>query len=93
MSDIIGTFSGGISVKADNGMLYFEARNNMSLESFAGENLLKHGQVTNPASGPFSTQTQVFKWEIPNDPKFYNDPSYYMKPEYYVNPTKFKGKN
>jgi YD repeat-containing protein len=93
MSDIIGTFSGGISVKANNGMLYFKARNNMSLESFAGENLLKHGQVTNPASGPFSTQTQVFQWEIPNDPKFYNDPSYYMKPEYYVNPTKFKGKN
>ena len=65
IGDVVGTFTSGISVTARNGMLNFEATNSMSLQSYSGENLLRHGLVQNPQSGPFSNKYQTFRWSAP----------------------------
>ena len=66
IGDVVGTFTSGISVVAKDGQLYFQATNKMSLESFSGNNILRHDLVKNPTAGPFSTKVQVFNWIVPN---------------------------
>ena len=62
LGDVIGTFTWGVEAEARDGYVYFRGVNDMTLESLAGENLLRHGLVTNPTSGPFSTTTQIIEW-------------------------------
>jgi hypothetical protein len=65
IADVIGTFTYGVTARARGDYVYFRGRNAMSLESFSGENLLNHGLVDNPTSGPFSTTVQVIEWRVP----------------------------
>lgn len=71
MDDIIGTFTYYIRVSTNNGTIYFQGVNKMSLESYSGENYLKHGLINNPESGQLSSTTQVFEWQV-SIPKEYS---------------------
>ena len=65
MGDVVGTFTSGVNITAKDGQLYFQATNNMSLESFSGNNIVRHNLVKNPQEGAFSTKVQIFKWVAP----------------------------
>jgi hypothetical protein len=65
VGDVIGTFTYGVSAQVRSGFIYFRGENAMSLGSFAAENRLQHGQVSNPTRGRFSTTRQTFEWRVP----------------------------
>jgi len=64
MNDIIGTFTYYVRITTNNGIIHFQGTNKISLESYSGENYLRHGLVNNPDVGPFSSTTQIFEWQI-----------------------------
>ncbi len=64
MADIIGTFTYYVRATTDEGIIYFQGINKISLESYSGENYLGHGLVNNPKLGPLSSTAQVFKWQV-----------------------------
>ena len=64
LADVIGSMTYYVRASTKNGVVYFEGVNKMSLESYSGQNYLKHGLVSNPKNGAFRTTTQVFKWQI-----------------------------
>ncbi len=64
MDDIIGTFTYYVRLSTDNGIIHFSGINMLSLESYSGENYLKHGLVTNPEKGALSSTAQVFEWQV-----------------------------
>jgi hypothetical protein len=68
MSDMVGTPTLGIRrMEAVDGILRFTMVNRTSLSSYAGENLLRHGNIIEPTPGqPYSAVTQVFTIERPN---------------------------
>jgi len=70
LDDIIGTFTYYIRVTTNNGIIYFSGINKISLESYSGENYLRHGLVDNPEIGALSSTTQIFEWQV-NIPKKY----------------------
>ncbi len=65
MADVIGSITHKVRMATKNGNIYFMAINDMSLESYAGENYLRHGLINNPTVGKFRSTTQVFIWELP----------------------------
>ena len=65
VGDVIGTFTYGVSAESRGGYMYFTGKNAMSLGSFAVENRLQHGQVSNPTRGAFSNTYQTFQWRVP----------------------------
>ncbi|THB74773.1 MAG: hypothetical protein D6B28_01585 [Gammaproteobacteria bacterium] len=65
LGDVVGSFSDYVTATTKDGMIIFTGVNRTTLESFAGENILNHGLVQNPETGPFSTTTQIFKWSVP----------------------------
>jgi hypothetical protein len=65
LGDVIGTFTKGVVAHAKpDGYVYFTGRNTMSLESFSGQNILRHNAVQNPISGRFSNTYQVIEWKV-----------------------------
>ncbi len=64
MADIIGTFTYYVRATTNNGVIYFQGTNKISLESYSGENYLGHGLANNPKLGPLSSTAQVFKWQV-----------------------------
>lgn len=70
MADIIGSITHKVRMSTQDGYIYFLATNDMSLESYAGENYLRHGLVKNPESGKFRSTTQIFLWRIPIPQKY-----------------------
>ena len=64
MADIIGTFTYYVRASTNNGIIYFQGVNKISLESYSGENYLGHGLVNNPRLGPLSSTAQVFNWQV-----------------------------
>ena len=64
LADITGTFTYHIRATTKDGYIHFTGVNQMSLESYSGENYLRHGMVTNPDIGPLSSTTQVYKWKV-----------------------------
>jgi len=65
LADITGTFTYHIRATTKNGIIYFMGINQISLESYSGENYLRHGLVNNPDTGPFSSTTLVYRWQHP----------------------------
>jgi len=72
MADIIGSITHKVRMSTKDGYIHFMAVNDMSLESYAGENYLRHGLVDNPESGRFRSTTQVFLWKLPIPKRFRN---------------------
>ncbi len=64
MADIIGTFTYYVRATTNDGIIYFQGINKLSLESYSGENYLGHGLVNNPKLGPLSSTAQVFIWQV-----------------------------
>ena len=65
MADVIGSITHKVRMATKDGNIYFMATNDMSLESYAGENYLRHGLINNPEVGKFRSTTQVFTWQLP----------------------------
>ena len=65
VGDAVGTMTYGVTAEVKGLYVYFTGENAMSLGSFSGENLLRHGQVDNPTRGSFSTTYQRFIWRVP----------------------------
>ena len=70
MADVIGSITHKVRMSTQDGHIYFLATNDMSLESYAGENYLRHGLIDNPESGKFRSTTQVFLWRLPIPKKY-----------------------
>ncbi|MEI9997633.1 MAG: LysM peptidoglycan-binding domain-containing protein [Rhizomicrobium sp.] len=70
MGDITGTFTSGLAAKVANDTIYFGAKNDMDLVSFAAGNLFKvqNDLINVPASGPLSTVHMTFEWTRPVPP-------------------------
>lgn len=64
LADIIGTFTYYVRATTKDGMIHFSGVNQLSLESYSGENYLRHGLVDNPKTGPLSSTTQIFEWRV-----------------------------
>ena len=64
MSHTAGTVTDNFSVRG--GRIYFDMKNNMSLESYAAQNFVHHNLIIEPASGPFSTINMSFQFSVPN---------------------------
>jgi hypothetical protein len=64
LADIIGSITYYVSASTRNGIIYFQGVNKMSLQSYSGQNYLRHGLVINPQAGSFKSTSQVFKWQV-----------------------------
>lgn len=65
MSDVVGSMTYGIEISTRNGMAVFKGVNAMTLQSFSGQNILKHNLVNNKSTGMMMTSKEVFEWEYP----------------------------
>ncbi len=65
IADVVGSFSERVSVSISNGFATFEGRNKTTLQSFSGQNILRHDKIVNPTSGRFATHTQIYRWRVP----------------------------
>jgi hypothetical protein len=72
LPDVVGSLSEGLNATVSGSKIYFDAKNNTSLTSFNLGNILPftRGDVITPLSGPFSTVTQKFSWDIVIPPEY-----------------------
>jgi len=67
LNDVVGSFTDHITVVVKDGYFYFTGINKTTLESFSGNNIIRHDLVENNDSdkGKYRTVTQKFTWRVP----------------------------
>ncbi|WP_233011211.1 hypothetical protein, partial [Rheinheimera faecalis] len=65
MPDVVGTMTYPIEMSTTNGMVVFRGINATTLQSFSGQNILKHNLVNEKSTGMMMTSKQIIEWAYP----------------------------